>query len=885
MLRVNRLLSAVGLCTALLLGSVPNTHAGLFDAWAKSCKITFSGYAGGATLTNFPVLVVLNTGISGFSYVGFQTNAADLRFEDALGASLPYEIDTWNSSGTSYVWVKVPLLSSSSDFITAYWQNNSATAPTNSTDTWDSSLTGVYHLGENLSNGGLTGTNRDSTAMGNHGLQHYTAPVASAKIGAGQMPYTSGQDNYVRFPGSVITPAAYTKELWYRWDGTNAGALLNGAGPGTNTTLGIQIGGIHAFSVGNNDPGSVSDVNPAPVAWVHLAATYDASVGGGTMSLYTNGILVGSAVDPQGTTPTNLYLFSTGAGWGCGGQADEVRISTVARSAQWILASYMTEGANSSFQTYAMNTNGTTSLISAGGTWSYQNDGTLPGASWYASGFSDGGWAAGPAPLGYADPAIMTTLSYGPDSTNKWITYYFRKHFTITSLASVTGLVANYEADDGAVFYLNGTKIHTTANILEPVGNSSLCNGTATEPYTWIPFTISPSMLVTGDNVLAVEVHQADAVSSDLYMDMSLDTVPYATTNELGGGFSYPVNWTAYNDTAWQADDGADVSTSYTKYSPSVTPSGALISESGSALPVTVTISTNAGSGDINYFALSTNVAPWPAGTDAANEFEGKVGRGYTCEIQGPGAIVDVAFAGLNPAKRYKLVVWASRLADGSNYSNRLTDVTLSGMDSFVNSSTVADGVTEFTTTVTDDSTTLRATFKEGYGPVARFEQIDPGADGMISFRNKRNVSSAGNAYLNAFKLVESDPVGGGDADVDGMDDAWETTYFGSTSAVNGGTNEDFDHDGSSNYDEYRAGTDPTSSSSKLEFTAAMTNAPGTVIFSWAGVNGKTYTVQGASTVTSSWTVLQSGIVGVSPTTVYTGAVSAARNFMRVKVE
>lgn len=214
-------------------------------------------------------------------------------------------------------------------------------------------------------------------------------------------------------------------------------------------------------------------------------------------------------------------------------------------------------------------------------------------------------------------------------------------------------------------------------------------------------------------------------------------------------------SFTAYNDIAWQADDGADVSSPFTKYSPSVTPSGSLMSVSGATLPVTVVIATNSGQGAINYFALSTNVAQWPTGTDAANEFQGKVGRGYTCELQGTGVHIDVTFSGLSATKAYKLVVWCSRLADGSNYSNRLTDVTLSGMVNFTNTSSETDGVTRFAASVAQDSTSLRATFKDGYAPVARFEAINPGSDGMISFRVKRNVASAGNGYLNAFMLQE----------------------------------------------------------------------------------------------------------------------------------
>ena len=178
-------------------------------------------------------------------------------------------------------------------------------------------------------------------------------------------------------------------------------------------------------------------------------------------------------------------IWNAGGGWGCGGQADELRLSTTARSAAWVLASYKTQGDNANFTGFgAVNTVvSPNTLIDAGASWMYHNTGALPGAGWYNSSFSEAGWSNGVAPLGYptAKP-VTTTLSFGPDGTNKWAAYYFRKSFTIANAAAVTGLVASFKADDGAVLYLNGTKIHTSTNIIEPVANNTLCTAAANEP-------------------------------------------------------------------------------------------------------------------------------------------------------------------------------------------------------------------------------------------------------------------------------------------------------------------------------------------------------------------------------------------------------------------
>lgn len=65
-------------------------------------------------------------------------------------------------------------------------------------------------------------------------------------------------------------------------------------------------------------------------------------------------------------------------------------------------------------------------LVPAGSVWKYLDNGTDQGTAWRGTGFDDSAWASGPAPLGYGDP-VSTTVNYGPDPNNKYITTYFRK--------------------------------------------------------------------------------------------------------------------------------------------------------------------------------------------------------------------------------------------------------------------------------------------------------------------------------------------------------------------------------------------------------------------------------------------------------------------------
>jgi hypothetical protein len=350
------------------------------------------------------------------------------------------------------------------------------------------------------------------------------------------------------------------------------------------------------------------------------------------------------------------------------------------------------------------------------------------------------------------------------------------------------------------------------------------------------------------------------------------------------------IRWTAYNDCAWASDDVVGGFTgSFTTNNPVGLATGTLMAVDGQVLTGTTVAMTTNGSG-FNFFAAftaSTNIT-WPAGTDAALEFEGRIGRGYATQIEGtnPMAMVTVTLAGLQSNRQYKLVVWSSRLGESvsSDYSNRLTDVTLLDADSFSNNSSVAYHVTRSTLTMTDDTTTVPANLRAGYAPVTRYEKIRPGTNGMIRFTVKRNALSTGNAYLNAFKLEESDLSG--DADGDGMDDTWETAYFGGPNVEKGGALEDFDGDGSCNYAEYRAGTNPTNDLSRLQFeSAVLSPSEAALVLEWQSATGRSYSLLSATNLASGWSTQQMGIAATPPMNRTNSPAATARGFIRVKVE
>ncbi len=164
--------------------------------------------------------------------------------------------------------------------------------------------------------------------------------------------------------------------------------------------------------------------------------------------------------------------------------------------------------------------------------WKYLDNGSDQSTQWRARSFDDAAWASGRAELGYADTPA-TPVSYGPSSASKYITTYFRHAFTVANPAAYHGLTLKLLVDDGCVVYLNGAEV---ARRNMPAGDPdyrtlatySVGSGGAAEESVFHPYTLPVSGLVTGENVLAVEVHQASAGSVDLSFDLGLEAASHA---------------------------------------------------------------------------------------------------------------------------------------------------------------------------------------------------------------------------------------------------------------------------------------------------------------------------------------------------------------------
>jgi len=161
--------------------------------------------------------------------------------------------------------------------------------------------------------------------------------------------------------------------------------------------------------------------------------------------------------------------------------------------------------------------------------WKYKDDGTDLSTQWRAGNYDDSAWASGPSELGYGD-SPATVVSYGPSSGNKYITTYFRHHFTVSNPAAYHGLALKLLVDDGCIVYLNGVEVVRRNLPGGEVNYKTLASAAigGADETTFFSYSLSASDLIAGDNVLAVEVHQSGANSSDLSFDLGLTAFSHA---------------------------------------------------------------------------------------------------------------------------------------------------------------------------------------------------------------------------------------------------------------------------------------------------------------------------------------------------------------------
>ena len=188
-----------------------------YPGWSKRRKITINNTTRSESLTNFPVHLRLNS--NRIEYSLSVTNGADLRFTDINGNQLDHEIELWDPSGNSSVWLRAPILDASSNTeFYMYYGNTSASDVQNKSGVWDSHYRGVWHLndasGSNAldSKNGHSGVPRSDPARSSNSLTGYAMDFD------GNDGFTVPHANNLQVAGDItLTAVAYLRGVPYNF--------------------------------------------------------------------------------------------------------------------------------------------------------------------------------------------------------------------------------------------------------------------------------------------------------------------------------------------------------------------------------------------------------------------------------------------------------------------------------------------------------------------------------------------------------------------------------------------------------------------------------------------------------------------------------------------
>jgi hypothetical protein len=219
---------------------------------------------------------------------------------------------------------------------------------------------------------------------------------------------------------------------------------------------------------------------------------------------------VGSIIPIQADSPAGGQVFVQWIGNVAGVSEVQSAATTLTLAGQDVILTAL----------YASNT----VLIASNAVWKYHDLGQDLGSAWRGTNYDDSAWASGAAELGYGDNDEATVVNYGGNSTNRHPTTYFRKRFVVPNNASLAQLSLGLLRDDGVVVHINGQEVLRDNMPAGGVSHGTLASttvGGAAED-TFFPFPLSPLVVVTGTNLVAVEVHQKELNSSDLSFNLHL---------------------------------------------------------------------------------------------------------------------------------------------------------------------------------------------------------------------------------------------------------------------------------------------------------------------------------------------------------------------------
>ncbi len=563
----------------------------------------------------------------------------------------------------------------------------------------------------------------------------------------------------------------------------------------------------------------------------------------------------------------------------------------------------------------------TVPLLALGATWRYNQKDNLDGVLWHTTGYNDEAWPSGQALLAVEDCNCLPAPGIGHTLTLGRSTYYFRTRFVVSTNLAEFRLNITAVIDDGAVLYLNGTRLLTLGMNNGTPAYATLAsrnNGNAGLEFFILPTTA----LVHGTNVLAVEVHQTSVNSSDIVLGIALEAtrtstncmpgsaVAVAVNEVLAGGATPPGNSDAvshwielYNPSTNVVDlsglsltDDPSFATKFVFFAGSTIQAGgyqAVFCNPGEPVSATNTgFGLNASGGALFLFNRPASgsglIDGLRYGLQTSGYSAGRSPNGHgTWKLTLPTPGMPNAVADMGSVSLLHINEWMADPASGNDWfevsNSDSKPVALGGLfltDDLANKtqsriaplSFIGVAGNAFIQFIADGIPAAGANhvafaLKQSGEQLGIFSPAGAMLDGL-GFVGQTTGVSQGRLPDNSATLVSfgKTPSPGRSNSItlddgDGMADIWELANFGT---IDRDGNGDFDGDGASDLQEYLSGTHPADPASYIRIDSAGVNA-GLCTLGFTAVAGKSYTVQYRDNATDgSWqtlTVLQPAAV------------------------
>ncbi|MEI7899831.1 MAG: DUF2341 domain-containing protein [bacterium] len=325
--------------TAMALLSLLQTASAQYPGWRHSGSLFILTTPEGAALPataleeDFPLLVRLNK--EGFDFSQAKANGEDIRFACAAGTPLAYQLDTWDATaGTAAIWVRIPAIRGNTrQELKMFWGKADVASASDGKAVFNASngYLSVWHMNDPVRDEVGTVESKDTgttLSAGMIGQSRRFEPGKGVSCG----------ESITAYP---IGAGTHTTEAWFRAETANTTILAWGNEAQQGKVMLNYYSPPHlrieCYWSGADVRGASA---LAPAQWVQVVHAFK----NGDSRVYVNGVLDG--VSASGGAPLNiksparLYIGGWYDNYRFTGDIDEVRLSKVTRSADWVRLQY-----------------------------------------------------------------------------------------------------------------------------------------------------------------------------------------------------------------------------------------------------------------------------------------------------------------------------------------------------------------------------------------------------------------------------------------------------------------------------------------------------------------------------------------------------------------